>query len=92
MVYDSQYTKDARTAPPHVPPPVKNRTAIMVCRRTLQAAVDKRIRVWWVKVKGHRHEEGNDAAYRFAGYAQKGQAKNEQDIAMLMDTLRADDD
>ena len=64
----------------------------MVCRRTLQAAVDKRIRVWCVKVKGHSHEEGNDVADKFAGYAQKGQAKNEQDIAMLMDALRADGD
>ena len=42
MVYDSQYTKDACTAPPHVPTPVKNRTAIVVCRRMLQAVADKR--------------------------------------------------
>lgn len=33
MVYDSQYTKDACTLPPHVPTPLKNRTAIVVCRQ-----------------------------------------------------------
>ena len=77
MVYDSQYTKDACTAPPHVPKPVKNRTAIVVCQRALQAAADKRVLVRWVKVKGHSNEEGNDIADKLADYAQKGGAQNE---------------
>ena len=59
----------------------KNRTAIVVCRRMLQAVADKRTQVQWVKVKGHSHEEGNDAADRLAGYAQAGQTKNEQDMS-----------
>jgi ribonuclease HI len=92
MVYDSQYTKDACTAPPHVPKPVKNRTAIVVCQRTLQAAADKRVLVRWVKVKGHSNEEGNDMADKLADYAQKGGAQNEQDIAMMMAGLQATDD
>ena len=94
MVYDSQYTKDACTAPPHVPKPVKNRTAIVVCQRTLQAAADKRVLVQckWVKVKGHSNEEGNDMADKLADYAQKGGAQNEQDIAMMMAGLQATDD
>ena len=70
----------------------KNRTAIVVCRRMLQAVADKRTQVQWVKVKGLQHEEGNDAAYRLAGYAQAGRTKNEQDIARIMDALRATDD
>ena len=92
MVYDSQYTRDACVAPPHIPLPAKNRTAIAVCRRMLQAAADKRVLVQWVKVKGHSHEEGNDVADTLAGYAQKGGAMNEQDIDQVMDGLRADDD
>ena len=92
MVYDSQYTKDACTAPPHVPKPVKNRTAIVVCQRMLQAAADKRVLVRWVKVKGHSNEEGNDMADKLADYAQKGGAQNEQDIAMMMAGLQATDD
>ena len=43
-------------------------------------------------IKGHSHEEGNDVADRLAGYAQAGQAKNEQDIARIMDALRTADD
>ena len=58
----------------------------------LQAAVDKRVLVQWVKVKGHSHEEGNEVADTLAGYAQKGGAMNEQDIDQVMDGLRADDD
>eukprot|EP01046_Picozoa_sp_COSAG06_P032145 COSAG06_NODE_3190_length_5707_cov_57.591655_6_plen_207_part_00 len=91
MVYDSQYTKDACTAPAHVPTPVKNRTAIVVCQRMLRAAADKRVLVRWVKVKGHSNEEGNDMADKLAD-AQKGGAQNEQDIAMIMDGLKATDD
>ena len=53
---------------------------------------DKHVLVWWVKVKGHSNEEGNDMVDKLAGYAQKGGAKNEQDIAMVMDGLRAADD
>ena len=92
MVYDSKYTRDACTAPPHVPTPAKNRTAILVCRRVLQAAADKRGLVQWVKVKGHSHEEGNDVADKLAGYAQKGGAMNEQDIDQVMNGLQPDDD
>ena len=92
MVYDSQYTRDACVAPPHVPLPAKNRTAIAVCRRLLQAAADKRVLVQWVKVKGHSNEEGNEVADTLAGYAQKGGAMNEQDIDQVMDGLRVDDD
>ena len=47
--------------------------------------------VRWVKVKGHSNEEGNDMADKLANYAQKGGAQNEQDIAMIMDGLRAMD-
>jgi ribonuclease HI len=86
------YTKDACTTPPHVPKPVKNRTAIVVCQRTLQAAADKRVLVRWVKVKGHSNEEGNDMADKLANYAQKGGAQNEQDIAMMMAGLQATDE
>jgi hypothetical protein len=43
-----------------------------------------------VKVKGHSKEEGNEAADTLAGYAQKGGAKNVQDVAMMMDLLRND--
>ena len=42
--------------------------------------------------KGHSHEEGNDAADKLVGYAQAGQTRNEQDIARIMDALRATDD
>ena len=37
------------------------------------------------------YEEGNDMADKLADYAQKGGAQNEQDIAMIMDGLRATD-
>ena len=63
-----------------------------MCRRMLQAAVDKRVLVQWVKVKGHSHEEGNDVADKLAGYAQKGGAMNEQDIDQVMNGLQPDDD
>ena len=58
----------------------------------LRAAADKRVLVRWVKVKGHSNEGGNDVADKLAGYAQRGGAQNEQDIAMIMDGLRATDD
>ena len=35
--------------------------------------------------------QGNDMADKLADYAQKGGAQNEQDIAMIMDGLRATD-
>ena len=72
--------------------PAKNRTAIVVCRRMLQAAADTRTQVQWVKVKGHSHEEGNDVADKLASYAQAGQTKNEQDIDRFMAVLRTTDD
>eukprot|EP01043_Picozoa_sp_COSAG02_P002940 COSAG02_NODE_69_length_42323_cov_23.507850_27_plen_139_part_00 len=90
MVYDSQYTKDTCTAPEHVPVPCTNHTVIVVCRRLIKAARDRRVQISWVKVKGHSKEEGNDAADKLAGYAQNGGAKNAQDVAMMMDLLRND--
>ena len=90
MVYDSQYTKDVCTAPEHVPVPCNNRTAIVVCRRLIEAARDRRVQISWVKVKGHSKEEGNDSADKLAGYAQNGGEKNVQDIAMMMDLLRSE--
>ena len=62
----------------------------MVCRRLIKAARDRRVQISWVKVKGHSKEEGNEAADTLAGYAQKGGAKNVQDVAMMMDLLRND--
>eukprot|EP01043_Picozoa_sp_COSAG02_P074565 COSAG02_NODE_14985_length_1217_cov_18.995528_1_plen_123_part_00 len=55
MVYDSQYTRDQCTAPrpPGRTRRVKNATVIAVCRRLLQAAMDRRVAFQWVKVKGH---------------------------------------
>ena len=44
------------------------------------------------KRQGTSNEEGNDVADKLAGYAQRGGAQNEQDIAMIMDGLRATDD
>ena len=58
----------------------------------LRVAAEKRVLVRWVKVKGHPNEEGNEMADKLAGYAQRGGARNEQDIAMIMDGLRAADD
>ena len=71
---------------------MKNRTAIVVCQRMLRAVAEKRVLVRWVKVKGHSNEEGDDMADKLAGYAQQGGARNEQDIAMIMDGLRATGD
>ena len=88
----SYQAPDVCTAPPHVPTPAKNRTAVVVCRRMLQAVADKRILVEWVKVKGHSHEEGNVMADKLVGYAQRGGAMNEQDIDRIMSGLAVEDD
>ena len=88
MVYDSQYTKDACTAAPHMPVPDKNGTAIRVCRRLLRAAADRRLMVSWVKVKGHSGETGNNMADSCAGFAQKGKTLNEQDVEQMLDYIR----
>ena len=86
MVYDSQYTKDQCTAPrpPGRARRVKNATAIAVCRRLIQAAMDRMVLLRWVKVKGHSDHAGNDAADTRANWAQNGGAKNETDISSLM--------
>ena len=73
-----------------MPVPCNNHTAIVVCRRLIKAARDRRVQISWVKVKGHSEEEGNDHADKLAGYAQNGGAKNVQDIAMMMDILKSD--
>jgi ribonuclease HI len=45
----------------------------------------RRVQISWVKVKGHSKEEGNDAAYKLAGYAQNGGAKNVQEGRLLLE-------
>ena len=43
-----------------------------LCRRLLQEAVDRGVKVTWVKVRGHSEEEGNDRADRAATVGQNG--------------------
>ena len=90
MVYDSQYTKDQCTMrkPPDSPRQLRNATVVAVCRRLVQAAVERTIDIKWVKVKGHSDDAGNDAADRRANWAQDGGVKNEQDIDAMMTYLR----
>ena len=90
MVYDSQYTKDQCTMrrPPDGARQLKNATVVAVCRRLIQAAVERTIDIKWVKVKGHSDDAGNDAADLRANWAQSGGTKNEQDIDMMMSHLR----
>ena len=51
-----------------------------MCRRLIQAAVERTIDIKWVKVKGHSDDAGSDAADLRANWAQSGGTKNEQDI------------
>ena len=90
MVYDSQYTKDQCTAlrPPGRARWARNATVIAVCRRLLQAAIERSTDVRWVKVKGHSDHVGNDAADTRANWAQSGGSKGESNISNLMAYLR----
>ena len=64
-------------------------TTIAVCRRLIQAVVDRRTAIHLVKVKGHSEHEGNEAADTCATWAQNGGANGEQNIARAMEHLRA---
>ena len=61
---------------------------IAVCRRLLQAVIERNTDVRWVKVKGHSDHEGNDAADTRANWAQNGGAHNESNINDLMAYIR----
>ena len=67
---------------------VKNATVIAVCRRLMQAAMDRQVTLHWVKVKGHSGHAGNDAADQRANWAQNGGARNESNINDLMAYIR----
>ena len=58
LVYDSQYTRDMCDVGDGAPPSRKNTTVVTLCRRLLQEAVDRGVKVIWVKVRGHSEEEG----------------------------------
>jgi hypothetical protein len=60
-------------------------TTIAVCRRLIQAVVDRRTAIHLVKVKGHSEHEGNEAADTCATWAQNGGANGEQNIARAME-------
>ena len=72
LVYDSQYTRDMCDVGDGAPPSRKNTTVVTLCRRLLQEAVDRGVKVIWVKVRGHSEEEGNDRADGAATAGQNG--------------------
>eukprot|EP01047_Picozoa_sp_COSAG01_P058411 COSAG01_NODE_6881_length_3454_cov_10.233979_2_plen_156_part_00 len=71
--------------------PRHNQTAVEVGRRLVHEARSSRMRVHWVKVKGHSAHEGNDAADLCATWAINGGWSNIQPITAVMEAIKDGD-
>ena len=87
MVYDSEYTRTECDAAETDPLPDTNRTAVRMIRRLIAELKTYRIRVHWVKVRGHSNQHGNDKADKSAGWGQNGGRKNVENMAECMEWL-----
>jgi ribonuclease HI len=63
MVYDSEYTRQSTGAAVAALAPRHNQTAVEVGRRLVHEARSSRIRVHWVKVKGHSAHDKKWCSY-----------------------------
>ena len=90
LVYDSQYVRDMCDVTDAHPLPTTNRTVTAVARQMIKVAKLQGIRVWWVKVRGHPKDRGNDKADEVATIGMKsGMRLEEAHVAQALQQAAA---
>ena len=88
MVYDSECARTNSDATVTDPLPDANTTVVRMIRRLIAEMPNYRIRVHWVKVRGHSDHKGNDAADKAATWGQNGGSKNVENMMECMEWLK----
>jgi hypothetical protein len=91
MVYDSECARTNSDAAVTDPLPDANTTVVRMIRRLIAEMPNHRIRVHWVKVRGHSDHKGNDAADKAAMVHRWCSRDGQVSEARLACTFLADD-
>ena len=89
MVYDSTCARVNSEAKETDPLPHRNTTVVKMIRRLITEVSKYRIRIHWVKVRGHSNQDGNDKADKAATWGQNGGSKNVENMVECMEWLEA---